>query len=103
MRLEVNIERSDLHTNMVRVYFNAGGSNRKRNYFGWVPEHYMVRGRLNEGMAKVMSMAGIKTGWLNGVEKAGDFHLIDFAFAVIAEKAAKRKSRLAARKLHGKA
>jgi len=33
-----------------------------------------------------MSMAGIKNGWLNGVEKAGDFHLIDFAFAVIAER-----------------
>ena len=45
----MSIERSDLHTNMVRVYFNAGGSNRKRNYFGWVPGHYMVRGRLNEG------------------------------------------------------
>jgi hypothetical protein len=63
----------------------------------------MVRGRLNEGMAKVMSMAGIKNGWLNGVEKAGDFHLIDFAFAVIAEKAANRKSRFAGRKRRGKA
>ena len=51
----------------------------------------------------MMSMAGIKNGWLNGVEKAGDFHLIDFAFAVIAEKAANRKSRFAGHKRRGKA
>jgi hypothetical protein len=101
---KMNIDRSDLNTAMVRVYFNAGGSNLKRNFFGWVPEHYMVRGQLNEGMAKVMSMAGIKKGWLNSVEKAGgDFHLIDFALVVIAEKAAKGEARLAARKRRVKA
>ena len=100
----MNIERYDLNTAMAGVYFNIGGSTRKRNFVGWVPEHYMVRGKLNEGMAKVMSMAGIRQGWLDGVEKSGsDLHLIDFALAVIAEKAAKQRSRLAARKRRGKA